>query len=332
MMFDAPEFLLLFVPLIGVTVLVSLRFRARLQRLATLGTVERVAALSTLDVGRRWLKLWLWAAAVACLILALARPVWGVDAELIQGRGAAVVFVLDISASMDAEDVRPSRLERAKLTALDVLAAMDGALVGLVVFAGDAAVQLPLTDDVTTAQLFITAANSTMMTRQGTSIGLALDFAGSVVDERVAGEALIVLMTDGEDQRTDPLPAAQRLADRGIKLHVIGYGTPEGDVIPVRDKDGLVTGVKADRAGSIVISKLDEPLLQALAEAAGGVYQRADTTGVESVAVIEAVRDLELGALGARLRTVSVPRFGIFVALALLCLAIEMVISERRNS
>ena len=140
-----------------------------------------------------------------------------------------------------------------------------------------------------------------------------------------------MLMTDGEDQQRDPLPVAQDLAERGIKLHVIGYGTPEGDVIPVRDAAGNVTGVKADRAGSIVISRLDEPLLQALAEAGGGRYERADSTGVEAVAVIEAVRNLERGALGARLRTVSVPRFGIFLALAIGLLAAEMVISERRK-
>lgn len=331
MIFDAPEFLLLFIVVAGVTFFIARRFRARLRRLAVLGVSERVAALSTLDVRRRWWKLWLWTGSAVCLVMALARPVWGVDAELIQARGAAVVFVLDISASMDAEDVLPSRLERAKLTALDVIEPMDGALVGLVVFAGDAVVQLPLTDDVDTAQLFINAANSTSITRQGTAIGQALALAATVVDERVTGEALVVLMTDGEDQQIDPLPAAQTLSEQGIRLHVIGYGTPEGDVIPVRDENGVVTGVKADRAGSIVISRLDEPLLQALAEAGRGVYQRADTTGVEAVAVIEAVRDLELGALGARLRTVSVPRFGIFLALAVIFLAAEMVISERRQ-
>lgn len=331
MMFDAPEVLLLLIVVVGVAGWIARQFRARLRRLAVLGAAERVAALSTLDVRRRWQKLWLWTGVVACLVIALARPVWGIDAELIQARGAAVVFVLDISASMDAEDVLPSRLERAKLTALDVLESMDGALVGLVVFAGDAVVQLPLTDDVDTARLFINAANSTSITRQGTAIARALELAATVVDERVTGEALVVLMTDGEDQQVDPLPAAQALLERGIKLHVLGYGTPEGDVIPVRDENGVVTGVKADRAGSIVISRLDEPLLQTLADTSAGFYQRADTTGVEAVAVIDAVRELRLSALGARLRTVSVPRFGIFVALAVILLAAEMVMSERRN-
>jgi len=307
------------------------QIRGRLARLATLGATERVAALSTLDVRRHWLKLWLWTGAAVCVVLALARPVWGVDAELIQARGAAVVFVLDISASMDAADVLPSRLERAKLTAFDILASMEGSLIGFVPFAGDAFIQLPLTNDVDTARLFIQSANSASVTRQGTAIARALELAATVIDERVAGEVLIVLMTDGEDQQRDPLPVARDLAERGIKLQVIGYGTPEGDVIPVRDANGIVTGVKADRAGSIVISRLDEPLLQALAESGDGVYQRADSTGVEAVAVIEAVRDLELGALGARLRTVSIPRFGIFLALAVGLLGAEMLISERRK-
>jgi len=329
--FDAPGMVLLLLIVAGVVGFSAWRIRGRWARLAALGAAERVAALSTLDVRRRWLKLWLWTGAAGCVVLALARPVWGIDAELIQARGAAVVFVIDISASMDAEDILPSRLERAKLTAFDILASMDGSLIGFVPFAGDAFVQLPLTDDADTARLFIQSATSASVTRQGTAIAQALELAATVVDERVAGEALIVLMTDGEDQQRDPLLVARDLAERGIKLHVIGYGTPEGDVIPVRDAAGNVTGVKADRAGSIVISRLDEPLLQALAEAGGGRYERADSTGVEAVAVIEAVRDLELGALGARLRTVSVPRFGIFLALAIGLLAAEMVISERRR-
>lgn len=331
MTFDAPWALGLLAVVAVVAGWAAYTFRRRLNRLALLGEADRIAALSTLDVRRRWQRLWLWTGSAACVVVALAQPVWGIDAELVQARGAAVVFVLDISASMDAEDVLPSRLERAKLTILDVLAAVDGSLVGFVPFAGDAFVQLPLTGDVDTARAFIQVANSASVTRQGTAIGQALGLARTVVDERVVGEALVVLMTDGEDHQGDPLGAVEGWADDGIRLHVIGYGTPEGDVIPVRDADGVVTGVKADAAGSIVISQLDEPLLTALAEAGGGVYQRADTTGVEAVAVIEAVRDLELGALGARLRTVSVPRFGIFLALAVGLLAAEMVMSERRR-
>ncbi|MCU0466611.1 MAG: VWA domain-containing protein [Anaerolineae bacterium] len=331
MTFDAPWALGLLAVVALIAGWAAYTFRRRLARLALLGEADRIAALSTLDVRRRWQRLWLWTSSAACVVIALAQPVWGIDAELVQARGAAVVFVLDISASMDAEDVLPSRLERAKLTILDVLAAVDGSLVGFVPFAGDAFVQLPLTGDVDTARAFVQVANSASVTRQGTAIGQALGLARTVVDERVAGEALVVLMTDGEDHQGDPLGAVEGWADDGISLHVIGYGTPEGDVIPVRDADGVVTGVKADAAGSIVISQLDEPLLMALAEAGGGVYQRADTTGVEAVAVIEAVRDLELGALGARLRTVSVPRFGIFLALAVGLLAAEMIMSERRR-
>lgn len=331
MTFDAPWALGLLAVVAVVAGWAAYTFRRRLNRLALLGEADRIAALSTLDVRRRWQRLWLWTGSAACVVVALAQPVWGIDAELVQARGAAVVFVLDISASMDAEDVLPSRLERAKLTILDVLAAVDGSLVGFVPFAGDAFVQLPLTGDVDTARAFVQVANSASVTRQGTAIGQALGLARTVVDERVVGEALVVLMTDGEDHSGDPLGAVEGWADDGIRLHVIGYGTPEGDVIPVRDADGVITGVKADAAGSIVISQLDEPLLMSLAEAGGGVYQRADTTGVEAVAVIEAVRDLELGALGARLRTVSVPRFGIFLALAVGLLAAEMVMSERRR-
>jgi Ca-activated chloride channel family protein len=257
--------------------------------------------------------------------------VWGVDAELVEARGVAVVFVLDISNSMDAEDVQPSRLERAKQSILDIVSGLDErVLVGLVLFAGDAFVQLPLTDDTDVLRAFVGAANTEMVTRQGTAIARGLSLAADVLDERVAGEALVVLMTDGENHDLDPTEAAKLLRERGAVLHVLGYGTPDGDVIPIYDADGVLTGVKADDAGVVVVSKLAEPFLQALAEAVDGVYQRAEDSGIEAVAVIEAAQALELGALGARLRTVSVPRFGVFLALAAGCLAAAMLMGERR--
>jgi Ca-activated chloride channel family protein len=331
MMFDAPWMLLALVPVCAVVLWGVHSIRQRLGRLAALGVMERVAALSSLDVKRRWLKLWLWAGATGCVVLALARPVWGIDAELIEARGVAVVFVLDISASMDAQDVMPSRLERAKQTAVDILDALGTGLVGVVVFAGDAYIQLPLTDDLDLARRFVLAANSSTVTRQGTAIGQALGLASEVIDERVAGDALVVLLTDGEDHQGEVLPAVEALKARGAQFFVLGYGTPEGDVIPIRDRNGAVIGVKSDQAGSIVISALDEPFLQQIAEVGGGVYQRAESSGIEAVAVIEAARELSLAGLGARLRTVSVPRFGIVLALALFLLTVEMIISERRR-
>nr|MCU0476341.1 VWA domain-containing protein [Anaerolineae bacterium] len=182
MSFDAPWAL----GLLGVVALVAgvaaSQMRRRGALLARLGVAERLAMLSTLDVRRRW----------------------------VEARGVAVVFVLDISNSMDAEDVQPSRLERAKQSILDIVSGLDErVLVGLVLFAGDAFVQLPLTDDTDVLRAFVGAANTEMVTRQGTAIARGLSLAADVLDERVAGEALVVLMTDGENHDLDPTEAAK---------------------------------------------------------------------------------------------------------------------------
>ncbi len=281
------------------------------------------------EVRGRRLRMTLWAGASACAIIALANPVWGVEAELIEARGTAVVLVMDVSASMDALDLTPSRLERAKIAAIDILRGGRGDLFALVLFAGEAFVQFPLTTDIETASSFVQSARSAMITRQGTAIESALGLALDVIDERVSGGAMIVLMTDGENQTGDPMAAADEASIRGIPIHVIGYGTSEGDVIPVYDETGAQIGVKANAAREIVLSKLDEPSLQALAERAGGTYQRASETGIESVDILNAMAELDAGALGARLQTISVSRYGVFAALALLLLTVEMLVRER---
>jgi Ca-activated chloride channel family protein len=297
-------------------------YRRRSVRLVT-------AKILVAPVMGRHLRLGLWGGAAACAIVALANPVWGIEAELIEARGTAVVLVMDVSASMDALDLTPSRLERAKIAAMDILSGGSGDLFGLVLFAGEAFVQFPLTTDVETAASFVQSARSAVITRQGTAIEAALGLALDVIDERVSGGAMIVLMTDGENQTGDPMAAADAALARGIPIHVIGYGTPEGDVIPVYDENGAQIGVKANAAREIVISRLDEPALQAIAERAGGTYQRASETGIESVEILNQLAGLDAGALGARLQTISVSRYAVFAAIALLLLTFEMLVRER---
>lgn len=312
--------LLVLIPLIIGAGLITTRRRA-----ARLG----LAKIAIVSVQGRRLRLGLWAGAGTCAIIALANPVWGIEAELIEARGTAVVLVMDVSASMDALDLTPSRLERAKIAAMDMLAGGRGDLFGLVLFAGEAFVQFPLTSDVETAASFVQSARSAVITRQGTAIEAALGLALDVIDERVSGGAMIVLMSDGENQTGDPMAAADEASARGIPIHVIGYGTPEGDVIPVYDETGAQVGVKANAAREIVLSKLDEPALQAIAERAGGTYQRASGTGIEAVEILNALAGLDAGALGARLQTISISRYGVFAALALLLLTFEMLVRER---
>ncbi|HEX2620900.1 MAG TPA: VWA domain-containing protein, partial [Phototrophicaceae bacterium] len=249
-MFENPVILLLLIllPVIGALFV----WRTHVRQAALLRVGEDVTRLvEPISQNKRRWKSALWLASVGLVIVALARPVWGLDADIVETRGVAVVVVLDVSASMDAQDVLPSRLEKAKLAIRELLRGAEGNLFGLVLFAGDAFVQFPLTTDVDSALTFVHAASSKSISRQGTAIEDALRLALGTLDERISSSSIIVLMTDGENQDGNPVSAAQEAADRGVTIHVIGYGTPDGDVIPVYDENGKVIKFKTDRASNL---------------------------------------------------------------------------------
>ncbi len=324
---NTPAFLLLLIlPLmIG---LFLWRDRVRSQRLRQLAAPEALASLTEAGVAttdRRW-RFVLWLLTITALIIALAQPVFGVDAEVIETRGLAIVVVLDVSASMDAQDLQPSRLERAKLAIRDLFNEADGNLFGLVLFAGDAFVQVPLTSDLDSALTFVDAASTRSITRQGTAIDDALRLALATFDERISSASIIVLMTDGENQtQNDPAAVARIAAERGATVHVLGFGTEEGDVIPVMDASGRVIEYRTDRGNNLVITRLNEPLLEAIAAAGNGQYQRLTDSGVEVVNLQNTIAGVETELLASRYQTRPVPRFEIFVGLALSMLTIEML-------
>ncbi|MCU0499152.1 MAG: VWA domain-containing protein [Anaerolineae bacterium] len=280
---------------------------------------------------RRRLKFALWLVTLIGVIIALGRPVFGVEAEIVETRGIAILVVLDVSNSMDAQDLQPSRIERAKLAIRDLMQGARGNQFGLVLFAGDAFVQFPLTSDVDTAMRFVDAASSGSISRQGTAIEDALRLALNTLDPRITSSSVIVLMSDGENHEGDPLAAAQLAAEQGVTIHVIGYGTPEGDVIPIIDRDGNVAGFRTDQAQNLVRTRLDEAILMAIAEATGGTYQRATDSGIELINLQNTIAGLETELLSTRFQTRNAQRFGILIALALITLTLEMLLSERNR-
>ncbi len=302
------------------------RERIRQRRLRQLAEPSTLVTLSETDDRSRFARFALWLLTLAALIVALAQPVFGVDAEVIETRGLAIVVVLDVSASMDAQDLVPSRLERAKLAIRDLFSEADGNLFGLVLFAGDAFVQVPLTSDLDSALTFVDAASTRSVTRQGTAIDDALRLALATFDERISSASIIVLMTDGENQtHNDPAAVAQMAAERGATVHVLGFGTEEGDVIPIMDANGQVAEYRTDRGNNLVITRLNEPLLEEIAAAGNGQYQRVSESGVEVVNLQNTIAGVEAELLASRYQTRPVPRFEIFVALALLLLTLEML-------
>ncbi len=275
-----------------------------------------------------WWKFALWAVAVVSLILALAHPVWGQDVSTVEVEGVSVMIVLDVSKSMNAQDIVSSRLERAKLAINDLFNGLAGNELGMILFAGTAFVQFPLTLDTASATTFLKSVSTDAITRQGTNINAALRLAVDSFSDFTTSQQIIVLVTDGENHEEDPLAAVDFAAEQGIIIHTIGYGSAEGAPIPIRDASGVEIGYQMDQAGNLVLSKLDEIPLRAIAERTGGTYQFATAAGQEISSLIDTINEADTGNLGVRTESRGIERFGVFVALALAALALDIWLPE----
>jgi Ca-activated chloride channel family protein len=304
----------------------------RKQALARLGAPALLSRLAqSLDPSRRRFKSVVTVAAAALLVGALARPRWGSQLLVRAQEGVEVMVMLDVSASMLAEDVQPNRLARAKLIAQELMDRLGGNDVGLVLFSGAAFLQFPLTNDFGTARSFLNAASPSAVSRPGTALGEAIRVAlASFPEERSASRA-ILLLTDGEDHADDPLTAAKEAAAQDVVIHAIGLGSSRGEPIPLRNRSGDLIGYKKDTEGKTVLSRLDEVTLQRLAAETGGEYVRVDASGAAVDVLVNAIAGLQTGESERQFEVEGVERYEWFAGLALLALAAEALLSERRR-
>ncbi len=332
MRFVTPQFLGLMILVPMLATFIVLRERQRWARLNLLGDADLVAELVLLvSWSRRWWKTSLWLLAVAAVIVAMARPTWGLSTNIVETQGISVMVVLDVSNSMLAEDILPNRLERAKLGIRDLLESIGGNEVGLIVFAGDPFVMFPLTTDPVSALTFLNAVSTDTISRQGTALGEALQLALDTFNERTATDRLIVLITDGEDHGTALSSAVNNAVVDGVPVHVLGYGSVDGASIPIRNSAGEIVGQKRDRAGNVVITTLDEATLRDVAQQTGGTYQRITPDNTEIRNLVRIVNNAEGSILGEDTETRGVERFALFVLLAVLLLSIEILLPETRT-
>jgi Ca-activated chloride channel family protein len=257
------------------------------------------------------------------LFLAAAGPQCGERTELVKRSGIDLVIALDASNSMLARDVKPSRLDRAKLEVTALLDRLKGDRVGLVVFAGEAFVQCPLTTDYSAARLFLRAVEPTAMPQQGTAIASALFEAKRVLDGGSRGSAgrAVLLISDGEDQQGDALKAAGELGESGIRLYAVPVGTEAGEPIPMTDKNGNVSGYKKDREGKTVLTRTDVAGLRELAVRGGGIALRGSGTELGVLELLPELDKLQKGELESRLSVQYDDKYIWFAwpAFALLC-------------
>jgi len=331
--FSNPSVLAFFLLLPVVVGFFVWRERVRLSAVRRIGDSHLTRILFPDASGiRRFWKSALWLVAAASVVIALARPVWGIELNVIETQGVSVMVVLDVSSSMDAQDILPSRLARAKLAIRDLFEGLAGNEVGLILFAGTAFVQFPLTTDTDSAETFLNTVTTDAITRQGTAIEAALRLAVDSFEDRQGVEKIVILVTDGEDHEGDPLAAADEAASKGITIHAIGYGdTQEGAPVPVYDEAGNIVDYKRDRFGQLVVSRLNESILREITQRTGGTYHHASAEGIEVVDLVNSIRQAETRALESRSEARGVERFGIFVALALFALSLEILLPETRS-
>jgi Ca-activated chloride channel family protein len=262
---------------------------------------------------------------LALLFVAAAGPQCGERTEIVKRSGIDLVVALDASSSMLARDVKPSRLERAKVEVTALFDELHGDRVGLVVFAGEAFVQCPLTTDYGAAKLFLRAVDPAAMPQQGTGIAGALREARRVLDGGGRGGVAraVLLITDGEDNEGEAMDAAKELGDAGIRVYAVAVGSEEGEPIPLTDAKGNVTGYKKDREGRTVLTRTDVAGLRELTSRAGGKVLSAFGVDLGVGALVGELEKLQKGEVESRLAVQYDDRYPYLAwpAFALLCAA-----------
>ena len=326
--FAHPEYLYL---LLAVPVLIALFAWAlydRRRRLARFGDPATVAILMPdVSTGRIKLKFILFCTAVTLLILAAARPQFGSKLREEKSEGIEMMLAVDISNSMLAEDFEPNRLERTKYAVNKLFDGLKQDRVGVIVFAGDATVQLPITSDYRMAKAFAKRISPSMASVQGTSIGKALSLAEMSFSSGSGDSRVIILITDGENHEDDAIGAAKAAAEKGIHVNIVGMGDPKGSPIPIQGSNNYMK----DKDGNVVITKLNEQMGQEIAAAGNGMYVRADNTNSALKALQKEIEKMNKTELDSKVYSEYAEQFQIFAWIALFLLIADFMTLDRKN-
>lgn len=329
--FAHPEYIYLLgaIPLLIVMYwLVSRARRKALRRFGDEGILERLAHSASRR--KRLVKFTTLILALASVIVGLANPQIGTRMQEVKQEGVDIFVALDVSLSMKAEDIKPNRLEKAKLEIRNLIDRLGGDRLGLVVFAGEAYTQFPLTTDYSAAQLFLDVVDVDVVPVPGTAIGSAIKRAMESFDFKETTTKVIVIVTDGENTEGDAFEAADDAAKKGALLYTIGMGSPSGTPIPIYNASGQQTDFKRDRAGTIVVTKLDEVSLEKIAAVGNGKYFRGTNAQDELNEIYKNISTLQKKEFGVKQFTDYEDRFQYFLAPGILLLLVELLISEKK--
>jgi len=324
--FASPEwlYLLILIPLlIGIYLWATRNYR---RRLTQFGNPETVGGLMPEASPKRIRhKFVLCITALALLVVAAARPQFGAKLKEVSREGIELMLAVDVSNSMLAQDFQPNRLERTKYAIGRLLGNLNQDHVGLIAFAGDAYVQLPITADYVTARNFTNQLSPDMVSKQGTAIGAAIDLAINSFSSQSKGSRVLVIVSDGENHEDDPFSAAQRAAEKGIAIYTIGIGTPEG--APIRIGNDFLK----DSDGNMVVTKLDEASLEKIALQTGGAYIRSTPQSLGLQEIVDKINETEKTRFKTSVYEEYNEQYQYLIAISLLLLLLEILIISRKN-
>jgi Ca-activated chloride channel family protein len=280
---------------------------------------------------RQWVKFMFFSLAFGFLVIGVSNPQTGSRLEEVKREGIDLFIALDVSKSMLAEDIVPNRLDRSKQAISRLIDKLQGDRIGMIVFAGRAYVQLPITTDYAAARLFLSTINTDIVPVPGTAIGEAIKLAMESFGDSNNSKAIIII-SDGEDHEDDPVEAAKLAASQGIHVYTIGMGLAEGTPIPLYNQFGRRTGFHTDKSGNTVITKLDEFTLQMVASAGNGAYTRANNIRSGLEFIYDQISQLDKSEIDSKVYTDYESRFQIFIALALLMLLLELLVAAAKRN
>lgn len=324
--FAHPVFLWLLLAVPVLPVLFGLGKALRRRRIRALGDEALVRELMpSVSAVKPWIRIILLSLSLGMLALGLARPQVGAKLSQKESKGVEIMIALDVSNSMLAEDYAPNRLERAKLAVSKLVDRLDGDRIGLILFAGSAFVQLPVTTDYVSAKMFLSSVSTESVQVQGTAIGEAIRLAVKSFSPQSEKSRAVIVITDGENHEDNPVKMAAEAFENGVRVFAVGVGTPEGKPIPMNGE------YIKDRDGNIVVTRLDEETLQKIASEGGGAYVRAGNGEFGLNPIVDSIRRMDKEKFDTVVFEEYNELFMYCFGAALLLLALALLLSSRRN-
>ena len=318
------------IPILGLIYLVLQLWKVKTQkRFAQPISLQKLSPNQSLF--KSILKLCIWCLSIACISLALVNPKIGTKLETVKREGVDIVFALDVSKSMLAEDIAPNRLEKAKQLVTQIINNLASDRIGIIAYAGKAFPQLPITTDYASAKMFLQNMNTDMLSSQGTAINEAINLAKTYYDDVEQTNRVLIIISDGEDHSEEAIQVAEEASNEGIRIFTVGVGDAKGAPIPIKDSRGTVLNYKKDQNGETVITRLDEKTLIDIAEQSKGVYLNGKITSDVVEQFKDILLNMEKNEFEAKEFSDFKDQFQWFLAFAFGLLFIDVFFLERKT-